>query len=185
MKPTILLIASITLTPLTTFAANPALMITWKATSHVPAAYTGKALPTIGSPLTVSAAIIDNGRVIDPSSYSVRWYEDGNLSKTVRGDASFRSFAPRMGEDSLTLRASVPDYGGETLDTFIDIPVALPEIVIDSAKLPMLTPLFYFWNITDPSSLSVEWSSDENGTTVRAKNPAHPFEFAEASLPPQ
>ena len=182
MKPILALALSALFVPFVASAANPSLVITWKASSYVPPGYAGKALATTGSALSAQATIIDNGRVISPSSYSVRWYEAGNLSATLGGSTVFRSSAPRMGEDSFVIRASIPDYGEGTLDAFADIPVTRPEIVIDSAKLPTLSPIFYFWNITDPASLSVEWSSDQETTTLRAKNPSNPFEFAQTTI---
>ncbi len=173
---------SLAFAPLLASAANPSLVITWKASSYVPPDYAGKALPTTGSAILASATILEDGRVINPSSYSVRWYENGNLSATARGDAPFSFFAPRMGEDSVTLRASVPEYGDETIDAFVDIPIARPEIVIDFARLPTITPIFYFWNVTDPTSLSIEWSSEGDTTTARVKNPANPFEFSQTTI---
>lgn len=166
------------------FSANaaPIPIITWRAAAYVPPKYTGKALPPPGGQIEARLILIDNGKITDLSPRVVRWYVDGELAASGVGKTSFSFFAPSTGSDSVTLRVSIPDYSGSQLDTFRDIPLVRPEIVIDAARLPELIPLFYSFSITDPSSLTVAWDDSDGVATIRAKNPANPFEFAQASI---
>lgn len=166
------------------FSAHAATVatITWKAAAYVPPGYAGKALPPQGGQIEARLIVLDEGKIADLSSRIVRWYADDELISSGIGKTSFSFFAPNTGADSVTVRASIPDYGETQLDAFRDIPLVRPEIVIDRARLPELTPLFYSFSITDPSSLSVTWDDDGETASVTARNPKNPFEFAQASL---
>lgn len=179
-----LAVISIAASLLPVFSAQAATVaaITWKAAAYVPPGYAGKALPPPGGQIEARLIVIDGGTIADLSSRIVRWYADDSLVSSGVGKTSFSFFAPNTGEDSVTVRASVPDYGESQLDAFRDIPLVRPEIVIDRARLPELTPLFYSFSITDPSSLSVTWDDDGETASVAARNPRNPFEFAQASL---
>lgn len=166
------------------FSANaaPTPLITWKSAAYVPPKYAGKALPPSGGQIEARLIVTDTGKIADLSLRAIRWYVDGELTASGAGKTSFSFFAPSTGSDSVTVRASLPDYGGSQLDIFRDIPLVRPEIVIDAARLPQLIPLFYSFSITDPSSLAVVWDDTDGVATIRAKNPANPFEFAQASI---
>lgn len=164
--------------PLAAFGAASGIM-TWKSSSYVPDGYGGKALPVAGTSLAAALAAADAGKIISPSSYAVRWYVDGDLAGTKSGSSSFSFSVPRTGQDSVSLRASVPELG---IDSFLDIPVVRPEAVIDRAKFPELVPLYYFFSIRDPRSLRVSWDNQADSVTVIARNPDDPLEFARGTI---
>lgn len=126
--------------------------------------------------------VVDAGKIVDLSKRTVRWYVGDELASTGLGKTSFSFSTPNIGAESVTIRASVPDSADSQLDAFRDIPLVRPEIVIDRAQLPQLTPLFYSFSITDPSSLSVTWYDDGDTISATARNPRNPFEFAQTSL---
>lgn len=168
--------------PAATLAAQAAGTITWQSSGYVPAGYRGKILPTSGATITALLMIMDGGTLPAMSGRSVRWYVDGDLLATQKGTAPFSFQVPLTGQSTVTLRASVPGYAAGDLDTFLDLPIVRPDVVIDRARLPELKPLFYFFSARDPAALSVEWDDAPGNVTVRAKNPANPFEFAESVI---
>ncbi len=183
VRNSIILLATLSILPTTVFAATPTAIISWKASGYVPRGYAGKVLPIAGSTVTTSLVVTDeNGVVMKPSSYAVRWYVDGNLITTHSGTRTFTFPIPRTGQNAVTLRASVPDAQGAPIDAFADIPVVRPDVAIDRAKFPALSPLFYFFSIKDPSALTVTWDDTADSVTVRAKNPVSPLEFSQTTI---
>ena len=166
--------------PFAVYAA-PLGIITWKSSGYVPMGYKGKIMPVSGATVSTLLMVTDNNTAPNPTSYSVRWYVEGELATTLNGTTPFSFIIPRTGQDTIALRASVPKYNGADIDTFLDLPIVHPDIVIDQVQLPQLVPLFYFFSTT-PSNLTVEWDDQPDNVTVRARNPKNPFEFAEATI---
>lgn len=187
MKRLIIICASF-VSALTLFAPtaaqspSAAIMLTWKAKSYIPLAYAGKALPSAGTPIDVSATLIEKNIPVNLASYEIHWYVNGILKDKGVGKSLFSFAAPRTGEDEIEIRAHLPRYRTAALDAFAAIPVVRPEATINSAKLPLLEPLFYFFNITDPSSLAILWNDEDRRIAVRASNKNNPLEFAEGSV---
>ncbi len=177
-SPTLLILCALA-TPFMVFSASPTATLTWKVSGYAPARYAGKILPIAGSSITAALMITTTGIVANPSGYTVRWYVDGNMITTKSGSTPFSFSAPRTGKDTIVLRASIPDYQGQTLDVFADIPVVRPEIVINRARYPELIPLFYFFSVRNPSDLTVTWDDTGDAVTVRARNKNNPLEFAQ------
>ena len=163
-------------------AASPELITTWKARSYAPFGYAGKSLPSAGTPVDMSVALLQKNKLVDLSPYEIRWYAGGRLAGRGKGKTAFSLAAPRTGEESMEIRVNIPAYAGTALDAFVVIPIASPEAVIDSAKLPVLTGLFYFFNIKDPSSLAVEWRDSGGLLTLSASNTNNPLEFAKTVI---
>lgn len=168
--------------PLAAHGANPNLIATWKARSYTPLSYIGKPLPVGGTPIDVALTMVDNNRVISLSGAEIRWYQENTLVARGTGRTLFSFIAPHTGQDTMNLRVSVLNYNGRTVDQFINIPIVRPEAVIDQAALPTLKPLFYFFSITDPTSLAISW--DDRGTliTLQASHKNNPLEFARAQI---
>lgn len=183
LNPVIGLISLIGLIgPIGAHAATPVLIVTWKARSYVPLSYLGKALPVGGTPLEVAAALFEGGRAVSLASTEVRWYRENTLVARGKGRTNFSFLTPRTGEDMVRLRVNIPNYQGAALDQFIDIPLVQPEAVIDAAALPKLTPLFYFFSIVNPSSLTTSWEEAGLSITLQASNKNNPLEFARAQI---
>ncbi len=80
--------------------------------------------------------------------------------------------------ESLTLKISIRQYKGTDLEKFITIPIASPEVVIDSryplnkitSGLSSFTPLFYFWNTDRASNLTATWTSQGQESQELAGN---------------
>lgn len=170
------------LAPLAAYSANPTLIATWKARSYTPLSYSGKPLPVGGTPIDVALVLIDNNRAINLSGVEIRWYQEGALAARGKGRTTFSLIAPRTGQDMVSLRANIPHYNGRALDQFIDIPLVRPEIVIDRAALPTLKPLFYFFSITDPTSLTTAWDESNGFITLQASHKNNPLEFARVQI---
>lgn len=162
-----------------------ALMLTWKARSYAPLPYAGKALPIAGTAVDVSATLVEKNIPVDLSLYDIQWYVNGALASRGLGRSLFSFAAPRTGEDAVEIRAHLPKYRGESLDVFTTIPIVRPEAVINNAKLPLLEPLFYFFTVSDPSSLAITWSDEGELITLRASNKNNPLEFAKKSITKQ
>lgn len=171
-----------------TTASSPTFLVTWKTTgSYIPSFYVGKALPTYGSEITASLELISpQGKVLDLSGQTIYWYLDDNL---IGGGAGVQQVTfPPLGDapNVADLRVTLPNYNGTYLVHAINIPMVLPEAVIDApypngqfTQNPLIVQsLPYFFNIPDPSDLSYAWSV--NGQT--GSNTENP-EAAQITLP--
>lgn len=182
MNRAALCISLLILVPCITFGANPTLIATWKARSYTPLSYNGKSLPVGGTPIDIALTLIDNNRAINLSGVEIRWYQEGALAARGKGRTTFSLIAPRTGQDAIGIRATIPHYNGRALDQFIDIPLVRPETVIDRAAFPTLKPLFYFFSIADPTSITTTWDESNGFITLQASNKNNPLEFARAQI---
>ncbi|MSR73837.1 MAG: hypothetical protein EXS60_02175 [Candidatus Pacebacteria bacterium] len=188
MKVIIKTITALTvLLPALSYAA-PELIVTWKASSYIPANYMGKALPIAGTPIDISAILIDGGVVASLSPYDINWYAGEDRIAGGKGVAIARVTAPSTGQDTLELRVNVAKYKDQPLDAFITIPIVHPEILImqkPNVKTQDLSIIPFFWNILKPSDLTVTWSGDDSGVTAYAANKKNEMEFAQISISKQ
>jgi hypothetical protein len=172
----------------TSASASPTFLITWKTTgSYIPSFYIGKALPTYGSKITASLVLISpQGKILDLSGQTIYWYVNDNL---VGGGVGVQQATfPPIGDapNTANLRVTIPNYNGAYLVHAVNIPMVLPEVVVYApypngqfTQNPVAVEAVpYFFNVTDPSSLSYSWSV--NGQSgANAENP----EVAEITLP--
>ncbi len=168
--------------------AAPELIITWKAASYTPKDYAGKALPIAGTPIDVSALLIDGGKVINLASYDINWYAGEDRIAGGKGVATTRTKAPITGQDFLELRVNVGKYENQPLDAFVTIPVVRPEILIrkkEGTKPQEFSIIPYFWNILSESGLTVTWEDTGDTVTASAENKKDPMEFARMTTPKQ
>lgn len=160
-------------------ANAPQFLLTWQATgSYVPPGYQGKALPNLISTINASMELIQNGKPVDLSDQTIYWYQNDILigGGTGTRHISFTSFggAPNF----ITLKVELPSYNGGLLLHEIQIPIVQPKAVIGaqhpsgqfSGNPLTLQATPYFFNVTDPSSLSYIWSVD-GVTATAAENP--------------
>jgi hypothetical protein len=173
--------------PVISYAA-PELILTWKASSYVPANYAGKALPAANTPIDVLAILIDDGKVISLAPYDINWYAGEERIVGGKGAVRARTTAPNTGQDSLELRVNVGKYKDHPLDAFLTVPIVRPEIFIfekAGAKRHNFSVIPYFWNITAGSDLAVTWDDAGDSVTAHAANKKNEMEFAQITVPKQ
>lgn len=166
--------------------AAPELIVTWKTSSYVPAGYTGKALPTAGTAIDVSAILVDGNTVVSLSPYDINWYAGEDRFAGGKGTASARITAPITGQDSMELRINVTKYNNQPLDAFITIPVVRPEMFVlqkPGTETQNLSIIPYFWNILTLRDLAVTWEDNGSTITARAVNKKNELEFAQMTIP--
>ncbi|EKD24257.1 MAG: hypothetical protein ACD_81C00067G0002 [uncultured bacterium] len=158
-------------------------MTSWHTRTYVPAWYAGKALPTYQSPIDVAFELIEDGKVANLATSSVRWYVDGKLIKNETNGLGIRKvivFNKKYGGDVLNIKIVLPDYKGRPLEKIFDIPVKSPEVVIDvpyfQKKVEKGDNTFYAWpfyfNTTSNEALSLRWKVNGNALeTGRANDP--------------
>ncbi|MDE2019659.1 MAG: hypothetical protein KGJ13_04940 [Patescibacteria group bacterium] len=160
--------------------SGPQFLLTWAAqNSYIPPDYAGKALPNQGSKITASVALVGaNGQLVNIKNQTIYWYLNDAF---VGGGIGMQTvtLTPFAGAPAyMTLKVELPDYNGNLLAHSIQIPVIKPKAVIEiqhvngqfSSNPLVLTGTPYFFNITDPSQLSYQWSV--NGQTPSsAENP--------------
>jgi len=165
-------------------APIPESVITWQAQNYAPGSFLGKKLPIRGTTINFAIQLIDNNQLIDASDKEVRWYTNSNLIKSGIGLNNFTYTIPLNSEDLLLVR-SVIIYQGVEVNQFLEIPVVDPEVVIDSSQLPQLKPYFYFFNITSPDDLELDWGESADSITLAAQNLKNPLEAARATIKKQ
>jgi hypothetical protein len=148
-------------------ASQPQMLITWQAHgSYVPPEYQGKALPNWMSQITASLIVISGGKSVNLQGQTIYWYANDTLIGGGQGMQAI-SFLPAGGAPNLVaLKAELPDYVGGLLIHTVQIPIVQPKAVIEAnhpaaqfgnSSLALRgTP--YFFNVSDPSSLSYSWS---------------------------
>ncbi|MDO8582640.1 MAG: hypothetical protein Q7R63_01470 [bacterium] len=173
--------------PVLSYAA-PELIVTWKASSYVPANYAGKALPVAGTAIDVSAILVDGNAVVSLSPYDINWYAGEDRVAGGKGAASARVTAPITGQSSIELRVNVAKYKNQPLDAFVTIPIVRPELLVmrkPNVKTQDLSVIPYFWNILTPAELVVTWEDNGNTVIARAVSKKNEMEFARMSIPKQ
>jgi hypothetical protein len=148
-------------------ADQPQMLITWAAQgSYVPPEYPDKALPNTTSKITASLELVSGGGVVNLSDQTIYWYENDTKIGGGQGVGSIL-FSPFGGAPSFVfLKAEIPSYNGNVLMHVVQIPIVQPKAVIETnhpesrfRTNPLnLRGTPYFFNVSDPSSLSYVWS---------------------------
>lgn len=161
-------------------AASPQFLMTWQARgSYVPPGYVGKALPNQESRITASLALVSPaGAQLNLQNKTIYWYLNDTLIGGGVGVQTI-SFSPFGGAPNfMTLKAELPNYNGNLLLHAIQIPLMQPKAVIEaqhvngqfSANPLTLVGTPYYFNVSDPSALSYQWSVNGLAPTT-AENP--------------
>ncbi len=149
-------------------------LTTWRASNFVSSEYQGKIVPSPGSNVLIGFELLDNGKLTDVSVNDVSWFLDGKKFAGGVGKKSAAFPIPKLFRDEQAeIKISVKQYRGADYETFVKIPVALPEAVIAApypknrvaSGLYSFKPLFYFWNVNSPDELLLEWAAQDR--TVR------------------
>jgi len=151
-------------------AASPQVLLSWEATSsYVPADYPGKALPSPLSPVIVKVGVFQDGKMVDLSSYTIRWFLDEYSSSQGKGVTSFTiPPALRTNKDSYKIRVELLDYDPRAvLSKAVSIPIISPKVVINGGKNAKYVSFgdnsfeaipFYF-NISQKTQLRYSWTA--------------------------
>ena len=82
-------------------------IITWQAETSVPASYHGKALPNQTSPITFSVAVLEDGALINPANYPIRWYVDTVFLASGSGLQTIRIPTERLPKTRTQVRVEI------------------------------------------------------------------------------
>lgn len=155
----------------------PQILFTWQTNTYVPDSFSGKVMPSSDSMITAGIDLISMGKRVDLSSYDISWYIDESFYQGAVGLSRISFSAPHfIGKNNIAVRALIKNYPGGPGKT-ITIPVAVPEIVIQSSAPSLsasaapfnLQAYPYFFNIQNPSQLNYAWSI--NNVNVGNQNP--------------
>jgi len=146
-------------------AASPAVFISWKAQSYVPASFQGKVLPTASSSFSASVEVIDGGKLADISKQTIYWYADDEFLGGGAGTQAITFSGPSRSPNLINLRVQIPGYAGGMLIKAVEIPIMNPEVVIESpypahafSSSPVAVAVLpYFFHVHDLSKLTINW----------------------------
>jgi len=156
----------------------PQVVLTWNAANFYPSNYRGRALPTIGTPTTISAELLVNGKFADLSKASVVWYKSGNqidsgvgLKQTV--------VEPDNNDSSNIFIRAVVTLNDITAEQSIVIPVSNPVVAIEipyprstinANSEVTLRAIPYFFNISSLNRLIFYWQIGDTKKNMGAEN---------------
>ncbi len=179
----VFIILSLVFAGLLTFAAFSSaeeglqIISTWEAENLYPSDFRGKPLPSEESLVTVSAEILQNGKLIDASKAMLAWYVDGKFYKDGEGLKKIAFYASN--------KAGSPHYVKITahLDALsssklVEIPVYQKEVVIESSAGDVTPPnsavtftaVPYFFNALSLSDLQISWKIQNRDIPGENKN---------------
>jgi hypothetical protein len=153
------------------------ILFTWQADTYVPDGFSGKVMPSSDSAIIAGIDLINMGKRVDLSAYDIFWYIDEKFYQGAAGLSRISFSAPHfIGKNNIVVRALIKNYPGGPGKT-ITIPVAVPEVVIQSSAPSLfasaapfnLQAYPYFFNIQNPSQLNYSWSI--NNVNVGNQNP--------------
>jgi len=166
------------------------IIFTWEANNYFPANYAGKALPALGTTVTLAAEAIKDNKLIDTSQADFLWYLDDKIVKNGRGakEISFR-ITKREG-DSHFVRVIIKTSEGEGIESSLRVPVVAPKVIIDqpypqnfvkSGEKIMLQAIPYFFNVNSLAELNFTWFINDQSVAAASDNQL----FLTVPVPPQ
>jgi len=160
--------------------SSPEMFITWESSNYAPNNYKGKILPIESSVVSASVLVIDNGKIADLSRAEIRWFSERKLLGSGVGLTGIKFEIPINAISSARIEAEIINYkGGATLEDFIRIPIARPEVVIEAsgqlsekiiiAGINTIKALPYFFNINSLEQLSFTWEANNQEIKEQGK----------------
>lgn len=152
-------------------AATPPIetMITWSSPTIVPPWYQGRALPNSKTPIEAKIILTAASRIIDTSTYTMRWFKNGILIANGRNLSRIVVLPDQSPSTIIRLRVTVSDETGTTIsESTTLIELTQPRVVID-APAPMkrvtnvpttLTALPFYFSLKNQSTLLTQWFVD-------------------------
>lgn len=164
-------------------------LIDWKANTYVPADYDGKAMPTYGSKITISATPLS---IVNENDYVYNWTIDLAFSPESNGQPA-TDFVVRKtagGEHSVYLEISDKKTGGVIKEYVVAIPIFSPFSIIyqkngggaliplnieNTAKpggqLNLIARPFFFNKTMSSKSLNYKWRINNRLVEGSASDP--------------
>lgn len=168
------------------YAAEPTLILSWKANTYIPKVYNGKALPTKESYIDISIMAISNdklsiGKILNLSNKQIRWYVNNDLVFRSVGLTHIRIKNNMDFGSEIDVRVAVEHYDKSTgntsfIEKYISITVISPKVSIiknifksdDMSGSLGFIALPLFFNAKSLSDLSIIWSI--NGSDIKSSN---------------
>lgn len=149
---------------------NP-VIITWQADNFYPADYAGRALPSFGTPVTVTAEVLQNNKLLDVSQANFLWYVDENLVARGVGlkQMTFNAQAGSGGYDFV--RVVVQAANNNSFENSTRVYVTRPTVVLEgdfpnqtasAGSQILIQAIPYFFNITSLNDLNFSWLINNN-----------------------
>lgn len=154
-----------TKTPVATPQIPPQIILTWNASNFYPSNFRGKALPSIGTPITISASLLMNGKFVDTSNAKFVWYKSGD--KLTEGDG-LNQITSDVGTDGITTAFFDVEVtlGDAVVNQSLAIPstqpvvaieIPYPRSTVDINANVLLRAVPYFFNVTSLDRLVFYW----------------------------
>lgn len=150
----------------TTPAGNYSAIITWRANNYFPSNFTGKALPTNGTTVSLSAILLDNQKIQDLSNLPILWYVDGNFLNGGIGDYQTSFHITKTAGDSNTVNVQI-GAANQTISGSVNIPVTsyravvnvpYPTNTVPQNSVANLEIIPYFFNVKSFSDFLFSWN---------------------------
>lgn len=148
---------------------NDRVILTWRANNFYPANYQGKALATPNTPITISAELTRNNKLLDLAQANFIWYVDEKFLTSGRAIKEILFPVKKLNGDDYFVRVKI-DLGGEQFETAIHIPVSGQGLIIESphprqlvktdAKIG-LEAIPYFFNVPSIKDLIFSWQVND------------------------
>lgn len=165
----------------------PQILLTWSAANFYPTTYHGRALPTPGTPITVSVALLQNGTFSDLSNTQIAWYKNEEKMDSGTGLTQI-TFQPETGEVGNNFVRAELTLGTSTIDQSVLVPVVNPSVAIeipypgasvDANSDVTLRATPFFFNISSLQDLLFYWQvgdvkkdmGSNNSISVKVGNP--------------
>lgn len=152
-------------------------VITWQANNFFSSDYLGKALPSTGTRVSLSVAIISGGKIVSLSGARIFWYVDEKLiSRSDEPNVTFT--ATKRGGDNHFVRVVVESQGGRFEDS-TRVPVVKPSLAVGIPYPGNIVPqnsdirlkaLPFFFNISSLDGLKFSWRVGEERVTNVSEN---------------
>lgn len=165
----------------------PQILLTWSASNFYPSTYHGRALPTPGTPVTISVALLQNGTFTDLSNVPITWYKNEEKLDSGTG-LTQTTFQPGTGEVGNNFIRAELTLGDSTIDQSVLVPVTNPTVAIeipypygsvDANSDITLRATPFFFNISSLQDLIFYWQvgdvkkdmGSNNSISVKVGNP--------------
>jgi len=168
-------------------AADPELVITWKADNFYPTSYTGKALPSVGTKVYLAIEAVQDGKFLDLSKTLIEWRKNGERIR--KGEGQKEALVVFNETDQTSFVSVSVSLGEKTIEKNILIPVVSPKLVLEVPYLNNAVPkntnisvlaMPYFFNAKSLNDFSFSWqigglkrgTGSDNKIIINTGNPS-------------
>jgi hypothetical protein len=140
-------------------------IITWHANNFYPSDYEGKPLATQNTSVSLSVAVVRNGKPLDLSQATITWYVDEKFLNEGKGLTRTTMSATKTYGDQHLVRVRVLS-GNDSYESSINLPIAKYQVVVP-VPLPnqaasggaeiSLQAVPYFFNANTLADILFSW----------------------------